>query len=298
MTEGLFRTNRYREAINSLSNVKMGSFDAIGYYDHDKKRVFILPPTLGPEYFEEEKVFFSNIATTNISIEIFFDENQSDKAGTIIFTYNHANTAKVLLVFYFIGVALILPVFHKFKLLIRRGVERDLLEEKNKGIQETIRQVWHDINQPMQLLYVLAESGRGMELGVRDKIKSACDDMRSIMEDLKEKKTGSDSPQVRPISLAASLKEIVEKENVKFSFRNKSVSLNIEGNGIESFSEINETEFKRIMSNLIDNAAQACQSGENIKVLLVQSENHNLIKVIDRGEGIRPEDLKIGRAHV
>ena len=41
VVEGMLRANRYREAIYSLSNVKMGSFDAIGYYDHDNKRVFI-----------------------------------------------------------------------------------------------------------------------------------------------------------------------------------------------------------------------------------------------------------------
>src|SRR3989338_2719387 len=105
VVEGLIRSGRYREAVNSLSNVKLGSFDAIGYYDQENNRVFILPPTLGPDYFKEEKGSFSKIMTSNIPIDIFFDENNHDKVGTMIFTYNHSNAAKALLFFYIIGMA-------------------------------------------------------------------------------------------------------------------------------------------------------------------------------------------------
>ncbi|MGE3610989.1 MAG: sensor histidine kinase [Bacteriovoracaceae bacterium] len=293
MAEGLLRVNRYREAVNALSNVKTGSFDAVGYYDRDDKRIFILPPTLGPDYFETEKGFFYKIMKTNISIDIFFDETNHDKAGTIIFTYNHVHAAKVLLLFYVIGVALILPVLHRFKRLIRKGVERDLLEEKNKAIQETVKQVRHDITQPLQLLYVLVKKGRGMEPDVKDKIESACDDMLSIVDDLKEKGDGLNSSQVTSICLAATLKEISEKENVKFSFENKSVKLTIEQNAIESFSEINEMELKRIMSNLIDNSARSSRIGQEIEIILLQTDSTNVIRVIDHGEGIKPEHLAL-----
>lgn len=291
MAEGLLRVNRYREAVNALSNVKSGSFDAVGYYDRDDKRVFILPPTLGPDYFEEEKGLFSNVMKTNISIDIYFDETNRDKAGTIIFTYNHAHAAKILILFYIFGVALILPVLHKFKRLIRKGVERDLLEEKNKAIQETVKQVRHDIAQPLQLLYVLVKKGRGMEADVKDKIESACDDMMSIVDDLKEKGDGLNSSQVYSVCLAAILKEISEKENVKFSFENKPVKFTIEQNSIGAFSELNEMELKRIMSNVIDNSARSSKAGEEIEIILSQNDSSNIIRVVDNGEGIKPEHL-------
>lgn len=299
VVEGMLRANRYREAIYSLSNVKMGSFDAIGYYDHDDKRVFILPPTLGPDYFDEDKGLFEKLSTTNIPVAIYFDEEGHDKAGTIIFTYNHTTAAQALLFFYLIGIAFILPVLNKFKRLIRRSVERDLLEEKNNGIKETVRQVWHDLNQPMQLLYVLVEMGRGLDIEVREKIKSACDDMRAILDDLKEKRNDTSEGGTSSICLAAILKEISEKESVKFSLDNKPVTLTVDGNALDAFSIVNEAELKRVITNLVDNAAISSLKGRMIKIILSKEKNWNAIKIIDEGTGIKEEHLAmIGRRGV
>ncbi|PIP94287.1 MAG: hypothetical protein COW00_08390 [Bdellovibrio sp. CG12_big_fil_rev_8_21_14_0_65_39_13] len=297
VVEGMLRVNRYREAIYSLSNVKMGSFDAIGYYDHDNKRVFILPPTLGPDYFDEDKGFFKKLSTTNIPVTIYFDEEGHDKAGTIIFTYNHTAAAKALFFFYIMGIAFILPVLNKFKRLVRRSVERDLLEEKNNGIKETVRQVWHDLNQPMQLLYVLVERGRGLDIEVREKIKSACDDMRSILDDLKEKR--NNDGEISSICLAAALKEISEKESVKLSLENKPVILTVEENALNAFSMVNEGGLKRVITNLVDNAALSSEKGKAIRIILSQQGNWNVIKIIDEGAGIKEEHLAmIGRRGV
>ncbi len=291
MTEGLLRAGRYREAIYALSNVKLQNFDAVGYYDRDNKRVFVLPPTLEPDYFQTEKDWLSTITTSNIAVDIYYDETMQDKAGTLNFTYNHVQVAKVLFLFYIVGVSLILFILHQYKRLIRKGVERDLLAEKNKAIQETVKQVRHDITQPLQLLYVLVKKGKGMEADVKDKIESACDDMMSIVDDLKEKGDNFNSSQVQTVCLAAILKEISEKETVKLSFESKPVKLTIEQNSIESFSELNEMELKRIMSNLIDNSARSSKTGQEIEIVLSQNDSFNVIRVIDDGEGIKPEHL-------
>lgn len=291
MAEGLLRASRYREAVNSLQSISDSGFDAIGYYDNENKRIFVLPPRLGLDFLETKKSLFSDIAKTNIKVDIYFDEERHEKGGTIIFTYNHAHAAKTLLFFYFIGMALILPVLHLFKLFIRKSIEKDFLEGKNKAIQETFRQVRHDITQPLQLLYILAKKGSGLEFDVKDKIESACDDMMSIVDDLKEKGDNFFSSQSRSVCLLAILKEISEKENIKLSFENKPVILHIEQNAIEAFSKINEMEFKRVMSNLIDNSARSCESGKTIEILLSQRDQMNVIRVIDQGEGIKPELL-------
>jgi hypothetical protein len=291
VVEGMLKSQQYREAIYSLSNAKLGSFDAIGFYDSEKNRIFVLPPSVGPEHFEEEKGFLANLATSNISVNIFFDEKGIDHAGTMIFTYNHLSAAKAMLLFYIVGIAFILPVLYKYKLLIRKGVERDLLAEKNRGIKETVKQVWHDLNQPMQLLYALVESGRGMNFESKEKIKNACDDMRSILDDLKEKRDYQNNAELSSVCLAATLKEIVEIENVKLSLEDKPVRLSIQQDGLNAFAIINENKLKRMISNLIENAAQASTQGQEILVVLKRNEKMNIIQIIDKGHGIKAEHL-------
>lgn len=291
MAEGLLRASRYREAVNSLQSISDKGFDAIGYYDNNNKRIFVLPPRLGIDFLGTKKSFLSDIAKTNIKIDIYFDEERNEKGGTIIFTYNHTHAAKTLLFFYLVGMALILPILHLFKLFIRKSIEKDFLEGKNKAIQETFRQVRHDITQPLQLLYILAKKGNGLETDIQDKIESACDDMMSIVDDLKEKGDNFFSSQIRSVCLLAVLKEISEKESIKLSFDNKPVILTVEQEAIQAFSKINEMEFKRVMSNLIDNSAQSCESGKSIEISLSRRDQVNVIRIIDKGEGIKPELL-------
>lgn len=170
-------------------------------------------------------------------------------------------------------------------------MEVDLLEEKNRGIKETVKQVWHDINQPMQLLYVLVESGRGMDADVKEKVRSACDDMRSILDDLKGKKI---EKEVKPsfICLSAFLKEVVENENLKYLKEKKKVLLKVKNNDLGCFSPVNEIELKRIVSNLINNAIQASHENGVVEVILSSEKlDQNIIQIVDCGEGIKIDDL-------
>lgn len=293
VVEGMLKSHQYREAIYSLSNAKLGSFEAIGYYDFEGNRVFVLPPSLGPDYFKEDRGVLSKLTTTNIAVDIFFDEHQKQRAGTITYTYAHASAIKAILVFCFIGIMFLLPVLYKYKTLIKKSFERDLLEEKNKGIKETVSQVWHDLNQPMQLLYALADNRNEIVQDEREKIKSACDDMRSILDDLKEKRDQNGHDKMTTVCLAATIKETVEKENLKLSQKNQRVSFKIQGDAFSAFSNINESMLKRLLGNIIDNASRASRDGGEIAVFLIQRGDRNLINVQDFGCGIKPEHLAL-----
>ena len=137
---------------------------------------------------------------------------------------------------------------------------------------------------------------RGLE---RDKIKSACDDMRSILDDLKGKKNMLGEGKTSTTCLAAAIKEIVEKENLKLSRKKMVLKLSITKNGLSAFSEINESELKRIMGNIVDNAAHASSEGATIQVTLEHFSEMNIITVTDQGHGIKPEHLsQIGKRGV
>ncbi|MBI2519944.1 MAG: HAMP domain-containing histidine kinase [Bdellovibrio sp.] len=299
VVEGMLKAHQYREAIYALSNAKLGSFDAIGYYDFEGNPVFVLPPSVGPDYFKENGKGLNRLFTTTIPVDIDFDEAGQNRAGKIFYAYNNTNAVSSIFLVWVIGLLCFLPVFYKYKTLIKSGIERDILDEKNRGIKETVRQVWHDLNQPMQFLYALAESGKDIGDFERDKIKSSCDDMRSILDDLKEKKNKLGEGKTATICLAAAIKEIVEKENLKLSKMKMTVKLSITKDGLSAFSDINESDLKRILGNIIDNAAHASTEGDTIQVTLEHLSEMNIVRVTDQGHGIKLEQLsQIGKRGV
>ncbi|HAZ13184.1 MAG: hypothetical protein A2X86_15985 [Bdellovibrionales bacterium GWA2_49_15] len=296
VVEGMLKAHQYREAIYALSNAKLGSFDAIGYYDFEGNRVFVLPPSVGPDYFKEKGKGLHRLFTTTIPVDIDFDEEGQNRAGKIFYAYHNTNAVSSIFLVWVIGLLCLLPVFYKYKTLIKSGIERDILDEKNRGIKETVRQVWHDLNQPMQFLLALGESGKNIGDFERDKIKSACDDMRSILDDLKEKKNKLGEGKTATICLAAAIKEIVEKENLKLSRKKMTVKLKIPKDALSAFSKLNESELKRIFGNIIDNAAHASTGEATIQVTLEHLNEMNIVKVTDQGYGIKPEHLdQIGK---
>ena len=58
-----------------------------------------------------------------------------------------------------------------------------------------------------------------------------------------------------------------------------------------AFAKIELNDFKRMLSNVIDNAVQAISNTGFVRIALTQQDNKVVIEVFDNGKGIAPEDL-------
>lgn len=291
VVEAMLISGQYRDVIYSLSNAKLGSFEAIGYYSGDNKRIFVLPTDKEPDYFKEKRNLLDHILNSFLEVDVYFNDTTKNKAGTLYFSFGNLSAVLWGLGIWILGSIFLIPVFHRYKKLIVDGHQKDILAEKNNVIKETVRQVWHDLGQPMQFLYALAESGKNIGDDERQKIYSTCNDMKSILDDLKEKREKIEGTNESSVCLAGALSEIVEKEKLRYIKEGHDIQLEVTNSGQDAFSTINESDLKRMMRNIINNAVLASGVDKPIRVKLSKNENNCVIEVIDQGTGIKEEHL-------
>jgi signal transduction histidine kinase len=181
-------------------------------------------------------------------------------------------------------------------------------EEKNrikKQLGEIAQQTAHDIRSPLAALSmtlnmvsdVLPEKIR---LIMRNSVNRIRDIANNLIDNAKPAaylEVGSQFksvPKERSIYLLSSLIETLISEK-RMQFRSK-IHIGIEATvGPDSygiFAKVNLVEFKRVLSNLINNAAEALKDAGNIAVSLFREDDRAVILVADKGPGIAPEILK------
>jgi len=190
------------------------------------------------------------------------------------------------------------------------------------SIGETASQIAHDIRSPLAALNMVTHDLKQLPEEERVIIRSAVQRIQDIANDLASKKdqsidktqdmksqTKDQSPKEMKIKLLSSLVEQMVSEK-RTEFRSRS-GINIVSNlGAESyglFANIHSREFKRILSNLINNSAEAMDGNGNITVSLSSSvyrlacgdnasderrETSDVIAIAitDNGKGI-PQDI-------
>ncbi|MBA2651568.1 MAG: HAMP domain-containing histidine kinase [Tatlockia sp.] len=181
-------------------------------------------------------------------------------------------------------------------------------EEKNrikKQLGEVAQQTAHDIRSPLAALTITLDVvsevlPEKIRLMMRNSVNRIRDITNNLMDSTKpvsgievyvQSKIGADE---RSIYLLSSLIETLITEK-RMQFRSK-INVGIEATlGTDSygiFAKVNLAEFKRVLSNLINNAVEALKESGNVVVSLLRIDNKAVIMVADNGAGIPPEILK------
>jgi signal transduction histidine kinase len=184
----------------------------------------------------------------------------------------------------------------------------ELREEKNrikKQLGEVAQQTAHDIRSPLAALtmtldVVSDELPENIRLMMRNSVNRIRDIANNLVDSANPALQVEVSAQFksasegRSIYLLSSLIETLISEK-RMQLRSK-IGVEIEAVlGTDSygiFAKVNLAEFKRVLSNLINNAAEALKGSGNITVSLLREENKAVILVADKGTGIPPEILK------
>lgn len=188
----------------------------------------------------------------------------------------------------------------------------EVREEKNrikKQLIEVAEQTAHDIRSPLAALTmtldvvsdVLPEKIRLM---MRDSVNRIRDITNNLMDSTKPASCMEENALFKSVSeerstyLLSSLIETLITEK-RMQFRSK-IGIGIEAAlGTDSygiFAKVNLAEFKRVLSNLINNAAEALKSSGSVEVSLLREDNKAVILVADNGTGIPPGILiKLGQ---
>jgi signal transduction histidine kinase len=198
--------------------------------------------------------------------------------------------------------------------LLHEKTEEIIKLKKNAAIAEIASQVSHDIRSPLAALSMVTKDLTQIPEEQRIIIRASLNRITDIANDLldKNRKLNSTESQINENSLmfkesdlfllSSLLETIVSEKRIQFrSKMNINIEFNPSSKSYGLFAKIDPKEFKRIISNLINNSVEALGDRGSVNIHLFPKEDTHLkskfivIKISDNGAGISPEVLaKIG----
>ena len=177
-----------------------------------------------------------------------------------------------------------------------------------KAGQEIAKQVAHDIRSPLAALNMAIGMMNRLPEGEMQLVRNATRRINDIANSLLKKgkvpvdqchvaRADSDDNQV--IILMDLLDSVISEKRVQYRDR---MQINICSDlsaGYGLFSQLDQVEFSRVISNLINNSIEAFQNGGQVSVVLSDAPTRNLICIKDNGKGIPKYVLKaLGREEI
>ncbi len=180
-------------------------------------------------------------------------------------------------------------------------LQADLAKAKeSEKVAKLSQQIAHDIRSPLAALSVLEAELNQLPEDTRLLLRSAVQRIRDISNGLLQgRSTGKKGAQAAATSddtihLLAALEPIISEKRTQHRNReNLALSFEPASESYALFTRISSIEFKRVISNLIDNAVDALPtSGGKIDVSLrLDQQRFAVLDILDSGRGISPDLL-------
>jgi nitrogen-specific signal transduction histidine kinase len=190
----------------------------------------------------------------------------------------------------------------QMNVIVEQHHEQKLENERLQDEQTKFKlaqQVAHDIRSPLAALDVVVNQTNELPEENRLLIRRAVQRIRDIANDLSQKKqvatkesNSSVQNEETSVQLLSGLIDMLVSEK-RLQYRDR-IGIEIENHLDESsyglFAPIQHVEFKRVLSNLINNAVEALGDNGRVEVKLSGGERIN-IRISDNGKGIPSEIL-------
>lgn len=180
-------------------------------------------------------------------------------------------------------------------------------------LSDVARQVAHDIRSPLSALNMVAGVLHEVPEEKRTLLRNATQRINDIANNLLKQNThtkdvrieteasDNDSPTVSKCltMLTASIDAIVSEKRVQYLDRSD-IDIEVQyKNAYGLFSKIDPSMFSRVLSNLINNSAEAITKNGKILISLNANRHFAQVSCADNGQGVPPEILKkLGRPGV
>ncbi|MBF0364198.1 MAG: HAMP domain-containing histidine kinase [Oligoflexia bacterium] len=195
----------------------------------------------------------------------------------------------------------LIEAVNSYSALIEEKKSIEISSEKAMALSKMARQVSHDVRSPLAALNMiirqnLKELPEETRISIRQQIDRIQDIANSLLIKNKQPHTNADDAIMRTELLSSIIEEIITEKRLNFRAH---LNLSIEGDIYDKqsyglFAKINLREMKRLLSNLINNAAEALSNYRGkitIKLLSPDEKSINIL-VEDNGRGIPKEILE------
>ena len=189
---------------------------------------------------------------------------------------------------------------------IRRVESRRIAAENRNRILlgDVAARVAHDIRSPLNTLNAVMDATEDLSPESRRLLSTAIHRIREIASGIADQsrlalKENTRLPDIKnqptekteATLLFTLIQELIDEKRVQYGERAASIRWQSSNTAHSAFSSVNPCEFKRSLSNLIDNAFEASAPGTAVTVLMNTAQNDILIEITDQGRGIPKKDL-------
>jgi signal transduction histidine kinase len=175
-----------------------------------------------------------------------------------------------------------------------------LTRERERVLATVASQVAHDVRSPLAALETVLANTKGIEEEKRVMLRTATKRIKDIANNLLEayKLDGPTlrrrSTDRRPYHLGMLVESIVSEKRVRYGDSPKlQIDSEIAEDALDLFLDVDHTDMKRVLSNLIDNAVDAHRNRQGtIVVRMLHINGLAVLHVKDTGSGMHPDKIK------
>ena len=195
-----------------------------------------------------------------------------------------------------IGIAILSIIGGVFQLRVS-SLKKKAIHIRNHALAETTAQVVHDIRSPLAALNTALKSLKELSEQERILIRNATNRISDIANNLlvkykvKGKEDTEEQKYLKAELVSSLLDHLISEKRVQITEKPIELILELGNNTHSCFVNLEPENFKRVISNLINNAFEAIETSGVIQVVLAkETDNELTVKIIDNGTGI-PEDI-------
>lgn len=183
---------------------------------------------------------------------------------------------------------------------LKHQLEVSKVAAEAKAALDIARQVAHDIRSPIASLQIVLQVAQGkIDPSIKNVLSHSAQRISDIANDVISQYTPRNQPRDEnqavnklPMSLNLALSEMVAEKRLLCS-GTATVDIQINPFATDLFIEMRVSDFKRIISNLIDNAIQAVSANGRVEIICTQTDSECCISIADNGVGIPTVILKV-----
>lgn len=290
-----FLTGDFRQAILRIETANREHFEAIGYF-RDGQKIFSMPSNVVSSIFDGSDIW-NKLHNVHVTMPVVFDGSQVTNLGDVTFIFSRFEVIPHAILLWTIFLILTLPMWFRTQRRMIRDYRKEIELQEQRFRAQMAQQVAHDIRSPLAALTMVTSDLQELPEENRLLIRSAVQRIHDIANDLagkKSKSTGkSEESDELSLQLLSGIVDTLISEK-RLQHRSK-IGVEIDGQLEKSsyglFAKIQPVEFKRVLSNLINNAVEGIGSSGRIDIKLFSEKNQIRLRVSDNGKGIPPEIL-------
>jgi signal transduction histidine kinase len=187
--------------------------------------------------------------------------------------------------------------------MVNKLVEAERSRIERSAIGEVAQQVAHDIRSPLTALTMGLSSISAVAENERNMIRAAVIRITQIADELRQIGRGesltTESEAGSSVPIAPLIETIVSEKKLLYEGQNSvQIVASLFPQGLGLFATLKPSDFKRVLSNLINNAVESIKGTGKVQVILETSQRIQ-IRICDNGRGIPPEVLgKLGETRI